>query len=140
MTQGGADPELKDDAEYPAWLWNLLEQKPTVKQLRKKMELSGLKEVRGVLARSLAFIPKAFGQDLVCESWVLTSALFPASRVRVRARPAHTPREQESGKKWSQEEFMEAVLTGHFTFEDAKRLYKLNKREAIKRGNAARKK
>ena len=88
MTQGGADPELKDDAEYPAWLWNLLEQKPTVKQLRKKMELSGLKEVRGVLARSLAFIPKAFGQDLVCDSWVLTSALFPAYVPALHTHPA----------------------------------------------------
>lgn len=32
----GADPELKDESEYPEWLWEVLEEKPSLMDLALK--------------------------------------------------------------------------------------------------------
>jgi large subunit ribosomal protein L54 len=37
----GEDPELKPDDEYPDWLWDLAQPKPSVKQLKQKLEEVG---------------------------------------------------------------------------------------------------
>eukprot|EP00271_Cylindrocystis_brebissonii_P011528 TRINITY_DN29371_c0_g1_i1.p1 TRINITY_DN29371_c0_g1~~TRINITY_DN29371_c0_g1_i1.p1 ORF type:complete len:123 (-),score=29.00 TRINITY_DN29371_c0_g1_i1:229-597(-) len=43
----GSDPPLKDDSEYPDWLWTLLDKQPPLSELsRKKVEELALPELQ----------------------------------------------------------------------------------------------
>lgn len=42
LMKGEADPPLKADAEYPAWLWKLLEPAPSGNELEKAYKEGGL--------------------------------------------------------------------------------------------------
>ncbi|GBG84401.1 hypothetical protein CBR_g38683 [Chara braunii] len=36
IMKDGSDPPLKDDSEYPDWLWTLLDKQPTLSELQRK--------------------------------------------------------------------------------------------------------
>jgi len=38
IKKGGTDPELDPDADYPDWLWNLIEPRKTLTELEKEVE------------------------------------------------------------------------------------------------------
>ena len=46
--QGGSDPKIKADAEYPDWLWSMLEPKPTLSELDRKLKPILAKEINGI--------------------------------------------------------------------------------------------
>ena len=48
MGQGGEDPKIKPDSEYPDWLWSMLDPKPTLSELDRKYKPILAKEINGI--------------------------------------------------------------------------------------------
>merc|ERR1711904_686361 len=46
--KGGTDPKILEDNEYPDWLWRMLDPKPTLSELERKLEPVISREINGI--------------------------------------------------------------------------------------------
>jgi large subunit ribosomal protein L54 len=46
--KGGSDPLIKEDHEYPDWLWSMLDPKPTLSELERKLNPILAKDLNGI--------------------------------------------------------------------------------------------